>query len=345
MIIDIHGHVTAPIEVYAWKAQIIAGRGNPMSPEPKLSDERIEDTLAEHIELLRGVGTDVQLISPRPYHAMHSLEPTSIVRRYTTVVNDVIARQCGLFPDLFVGVGGLPQTPGAPLDAVVAELERCVRDLGFVAANLNPDPTEGGYPFPPGLGDPYWYPLYEKAIELDVPLIVHAAGCCSPRESYTLHFINEESIAIVHLLDSDVFERYPALKLVIVHGGGAIPYHMARFDAQRLRNPAAERYRDSMRRLWYDTCVYSAEGLELLFKTMGPDRCLFGTEKPGTGSAVDPDTGRMLDDLKPLIEELSLLNDNDRALIFEDNARRLFRLELPATGTTDKEVGAWQTSS
>jgi predicted TIM-barrel fold metal-dependent hydrolase len=59
---------------------------------------------------------------------------------------------------------------------------------------------------------------------------------------------------------------------------------------------------------------------------MGTDRCLFGTEKPGTGSSVDPATGRWLDDLKPVIESLPELTAEDKARIFEENARRLYRL-------------------
>ena len=89
---------------------------------------------------------------------------------------------------------------------------------------------------------------------------MHSASCCAPRESYTLHFINEESIAIVSLLESEVFERFPSLKIMVGHGGGAIPYQLARFEAWRSRSGNPERFRDAMRKLYYDTCVYNAEG-------------------------------------------------------------------------------------
>lgn len=328
MIIDAHGHISIAPEVLAYKAQISASRLNPDQGRPKLSTERMAESGQKHLDLLDKVGTDIQMISPRPFHAMHSFTPYKVVLEWNRYVNDVIAQTCELFPTRYLGVAGLPQGPDEPLDTAIAELERCVTDFGFVGCLINPDPAEGGFPAPPGLGDPYWYPLYEKLCELDVPALVHSAACCSPRESYTLHFINEESTAIVSLLESETFERYPGLKIIIGHGGGAIPYQIARFEAWRSRAQNPERFRDAMRKLYYDTCVYGADGLDLLFRVVGTDRCLFGTENPGTGSAVDRDSGRQFDDLKPVIEEqIAWLGDEDKQRIFETNARQLFRLD------------------
>jgi 4-oxalmesaconate hydratase len=234
-----------------------------------------------------------------------------------------------LFPERYIGVCGLPQATGEPLDTAIAELEHCINDYGFVGCVINPDPSEGGAPIPPGVGDPYWYPLYEKMCELDVPALIHSASCSSPRESYTLHFINEESIATVSLLESAVFTDFPDLKILMGHGGGAIPYQIARFESWRSKQGAEERFVDSMRRLWFDTCVYNAEGLDLLFKIVGTDRCVFGTENPGTGTAIDRDTGRQFDDLKPVIESaIPWLTDEDKRNIFETVPRQLFKLKV-----------------
>ena len=69
--------------------------------------------------------------------------------------------------------------------------------------------------------------------------------------------------------------------------------------------------------------------LELLFKTVGADRVLFGTERPGSGSSINPATGAPYDDLKPVIEGIDFLSDAERAAIFEGNARTVFpRLEV-----------------
>jgi predicted TIM-barrel fold metal-dependent hydrolase len=80
------------------------------------------------------------------------------------------------------------------------------------------------------------------------------------------------------------------------------------------------------KKLHYDTCIYTADGLELLFKVIGPNNCLFGTEAPGAGSSVDPRTGKAMDDLKPIIEGFNWLTKEDREKIFELNARKLYRL-------------------
>jgi 4-oxalmesaconate hydratase len=204
-----------------------------------------------------------------------------------------------------------------------AELEMRVKEQGFIGCLLNPDPTEGGGPMPPGLGEEFWYPLYEKLCEFDIPALIHSAGSCQSRESYTMKFMNEESNAIVSLMNSDVFDRFPSLKLIVPHGGGAIPYHMGRFRAWSVRK-GGPFFDDKLKRLHFDTCTYDKDALELLFKVVGPDRVLFGTENPGTGSAIDPTTGRAYDDLKPIIEKIDFLTEKDRENIFECNCTRLY---------------------
>jgi len=79
---------------------------------------------------------------------------------------------------------------------------------------------------------------------------------------------------------------------------------------------------DSLRRFYFDICLYTQEALELSLKVVGPDRCLFGTD-PGTGS-VSCATGRPLDDLKPVIESIEFLTTADRQNIFKNNTERLF---------------------
>jgi 4-oxalmesaconate hydratase len=320
MIVDAHGHVVAPAEMYEYQAKLFARRSAFRGPE--LADELIAAKVKKHLRLLDAVGTDVQFVSPRPYTMMHSLFSAPVVRAWTTYVNDVIHRQVDMSGGRLRAVAGLPQFRSTSLDPALDELQRCA-ELGFVGCILNPDPMEGEGPPPPGLGDEYWYPLYAKLVELGLPALIHSSSCSSPRESYSLHFINEESIAVMGLLTSRVFDDFPDLKVVIAHGGGAIPYQVGRFRAGSLK-AGKEDFVDRLRRLNYDTCVYSAEGLELLFKVVGPDNCLFGTETPGTGSAVDPRTGRSLDDLKPIVDSLSVLSDDDRAKVYEQNVRRLY---------------------
>ena len=336
MIIDAHGHVSAPPELYAYRSVLLASRGYHGKGSPGISDERLHQGVKRHLELLKGVGTDVQFLSPRPFQLMHSERPESIVRWWVEANNDIIARQCRAYPEVFRGVCGLPQSPGGDITPCVEELERCVNEHGFIGCLINPDPTEGTG-LMPTLDDEYWYPLYEKMVELDVPALVHSTACKHFRESYSAHFISEESIAVLNLCkaESRVFTDFPDLRLIISHGGGSVPYQIGRWRAHRFReqesNPALESFDDSMRRLWYDTVLYNVESLDFLFRIVGTDRCLFGTENPGSGSSKDPRTGAWLDDLKPVIESVQWLSETDRGRIFEDNVRAVFpRFQVPA---------------
>ena len=225
----------APLALYAYQAQLIASRGFHGKGKLQCSDEEIVASAADHVALLGRMGIDRQLISPRPFAMMHSHEPEKIVHWFIEQANDVIARQVAAYPDVFTGVAGLPQNAGVSPANVVAELERCINELGFVGCVLNPDPGEGDGKAPT-LGDEHWYPLYEKMVELDVPGLIHSAGCRSHRESYSNHFITEESIAILSLVESRVFEDSPRCRLIVSHGGGSIPYQIGRW-----RGPSASR--------------------------------------------------------------------------------------------------------
>lgn len=322
LIIDSHAHVVIPPESYKFMAELVSSRANPYMM-PKLTDEAVRAAGQTIIDIMDKVGTDIQFISPRPYMQMHSIKPAQVTALWTQHMNDLVHRTVQMFPKRFRAVAGLPQYRDTSPVNCLAELEFRVKEQGFIGCLLNPDPTEGDGPPPPGLGDEFWYPLYEKLCEWDIPALVHSAGSCQPRESYTLKFINEESISIISLMNSKVFERFPNLKLIVPHGGGAIPYHMGRFRAWSVRN-GGEFFDDKLKRLHFDTTTYDQNALELLFKTVGPDRVLFATENPGTGSATDPSTGRAYDDLKPVIENIAFLSAEDRRNVFECNCTRLY---------------------
>jgi OH-DDVA meta-cleavage compound hydrolase len=334
VIIDSHGHVTAPDSLYVYKAQILAHRGAHGRGGNLANDDDVREALdkpvfggSSHLGQLKEVGTDLQLISPRPYQMMTSEHP-KLVSWFVEETDNIIAKQVQLYPNTFRGVCGLPLTPGVSPKTVVPYLEKRIKE-GFVGCLLNPDPGECSGVETPPLGDRFWYPLYEKLVELDVPGHIHSSGCRSERLPYSLHFINEESIGVVSLLTSNVFKDFPTLKILVSHGGGAIPYQYARFEASSLRRPGATRFSEAMRNLYYDTVLYSKDALELLFKTVGVDRCLFGTERPGVGTVKDPRTGRWLDETRYTIEAIEWLSDADKQMIFEGNATKLFNLKVP----------------
>ena len=322
LIIDSHAHVVVPPEAYKYMAELVASRANPTSP-PVLPEESVRKAGQTIIDIMDRVGTDIQFLSPRPYMQMHSVKPSKVTALWTRYMNDLVYRTVEMFPTRFRAVAGLPQYRDTSPVNCFEELEFRVKEQGFIGCLLNPDPTEGDAAPPPGMGDPFWYPLYEKLCELDIPALVHSAGSCEPRLSYTLKFINEESIAITSLLSSEVFKRFPTLKLIIPHGGGAIPYHMGRFRAWSVHKKEAF-FDEQLKHLHFDTTTYDKDALELLFKVVGTEWVLFATENPGTGSQIDPRSGRSFDDLKPVIEAMEMLSDKDRENIFECNCARLY---------------------
>jgi len=332
-IIDVHGHMTAPAEFYAWKANLLSHRGAHGGKPPVIGDDALLESYraphpsfgnVSHLDHLDGAGIDTQLISPRPYQMMHSEQPAKIVQWFTAETNDLIHRATELFPGRFKGVAGLPQSPDLDPADWMSELRRTVTELGFVGAMLNTDPYEGTKT-PPALGERYWYPVYETLCELDVPMLIHAAGCKPPaREPYSLHFIQEETVAVWSLVNSTVLKDFPELKVIVSHGGGAIPYQVGRFLPSVVRTGVP--YLEKLRRLWFDSCLYTQDSLELLFKVVGTDRVLFGSEKPGTGSQIDPETGRWFDDIQLLIRDIEWLSDSEREAVFSGNAQQLFTL-------------------
>lgn len=335
MIIDCHAHVSAPAELWAYKAGLLASRGSHGRGKVNVSDDEIREALNKpgnfpkgHLDYIAGHGTDMQLISPRPYQLMQSEKPAKLVHWFTEECNNIIYRQTQLYPKTFAGVAGLPQTAGDPIEKVFPELERCVRELGFAGCLLNPDPYENSAQEAPPLGERYWYPLYEKLCELNVPAHIHGTGSRSERVPYSVHFINEETVAVLGLVNSNVFKDFPELKIVVSHGGGAIPYQLGRFEAPSLKRGGGERFSERLRNLYFDTVLYTQDAVELLIKTVGADRCLFGTECPGIGSAIDPSRGCSMDHVRPMIEQIEWLSAEEKSMILRDNARKVFNLKI-----------------
>ncbi len=335
MIIDCHAHVSAPVELWAYKASILSHRGSHGRGKVNVTDEQIRHAVEEHKEAfphphlhyIDKVGTKMQLISPRPFQLMHS-EEAKLVQWFQEEVNNIIYRETQLYPDRFIGIAGIPTAAGEPLDMAIKELERCVNELGFKGTLLNPDPYENTGTHPPALGDQYWYQLYEKLCELDIPAHIHGTGSRSPREPYSLRFINEETTAVFGLINSNVLKDFPDLKIVVSHGGGAMPYQLGRFQAGSMRREEGDRFIDGMHKLYFDTVLYTKDAIELLLKVVGPERALFGAECPGVGSKIDPATGREMDDIAPYFHEIDFLTDADREMIFSGNAKQVFKLDV-----------------
>jgi len=325
MIIDCHGHyTTVPPGVRVFRALQISNMGRPAKGALNVSDDEIRATLEKgQITLLDERGIDVMLFSPMASAMGHHFGNAKVSRYWTEVSNELIHRVCRIYPDRFVGVCALPQSPGVAPKESCQELERCVKEFGFIGCNLNPDPS-GGYWTDPPLGDEWWYPLYEKLVELDATAMMHASATCNPAFHTTgSHYLNTDATAFMQLLESRVFKDFPTLKIVLTHGGGNVPYQAARYRAVCLINKW-EPFEQFIHRLYFDTTVYNEAAMRLLVDVVGVDNVMFASEMLGGVNAVNPQTGRMFDDNKPYLDAIESLSDEDRQKIFEGNVRRAY---------------------
>ncbi len=328
LIIDCHGHyTTAPAPLTQFRDEQIAHFHDPLKPAPKglvISDDEIRETIEKNqLKLLKERGADMTIFSPRASVMGPHIGDEDVSKRWTVESNNIIKRVVDLFPDTFIGVCQLPQSPGVSLEGSIAELRRCVGELGFVGCNLNPDPSGGHFSAPP-IYDKYWYPFFEAMVELDVPAMVHVSGSCNPAFHATgAYYINADTTAFMQLIEGDLFKDFPELRLIIPHGGGAVPYHWGRYRglADMLKKPLLRDH--VMKNVYFDTCVYHQPGIDLLFKVIDVKNILFGSEMVGAVRGIDPETGHYFDDTKRYVDNLAI-SAEDKYQVFEGNARRVY---------------------
>lgn len=327
MIIDCHGHyTTVPVPHTEWREEQRAAfdAGTPASAYPEISDDQIRESVeGSQLRLMAERGVDLTVFSPRASAMGHHIGDGEVSTTWSRACNDLIHRVVSLYPEHFIGVCQLPQSPGVPIERSIDELRRCVLELGFVGCNLNPDPSGGHWTSPP-LTDKSWYPFYEAMIELDVPAMVHVSASTNRNFHATgAHYINADTTAFMQLLQGDLFADLPQLRLVIPHGGGAVPYHWGRYRglADMLDRPEPDDH--VMNNIFFDTCVYHQRGIDLLFDVIDTDNLLFGSEMVGAVRGIDPRTGHHFDDTRRYVDSLSL-SDEDRAKVYEHNARRVY---------------------
>ena len=328
MIIDCHGHyTTSPVEHRAFREAQLArleDASRPAPEPPAIADDAIRESVENNqLKVLRERGGDLMIFSPRASAMEHHVPDPDTARVWARVNNDLVHRVTELFPRHFAGVCQLPQTPGGSLADSVAELRRCVGELGFVGCNLNPDPSGGHWTSPP-LTDPYWFPLYEAMVELDVPAMIHVSTSCNPAfHTLGAHYLNADTSAFMQLVQDDLFDRFPTLRLVIPHGGGAVPYHWGRYRGLAVRMGRPDPATLVGTNVFFDTCVYHQPGIDLLCRVVGADGLLFASEMLGAVRGENPETGSGWDDTKRYLDAAGLSGE-DRHRIFEGNARRVY---------------------
>ena len=325
MIIDSHSHYTqAPPELRAYRGTQLWGRFRPTKGSLKISDDQLVQSLQRNLGQMDELGIDQLIFSPNAGWMGHDFGNELISRYWTEVNNDLIHRVCALYPGRFVPAGMLPQSPGLSPAGCLEELER-IADLGFVGVNINPDVSGGSEPLTPGLGEEWWYPLWEKLAELDMPGLIHVSQSQNPHlHTLGAHYINGDTAAVVALCRSRVFEDFPTLKLVVPHGGGAVPFQWPRYRAIH-EMEGLPPFEDVVKNLYFDSVLFDQTAVELLITRMGADNVLFATEMFGCGKAVDPQTGETFDrHLVDFVKDIEWLSDEDKAKVLGGNARKLY---------------------
>jgi len=331
MIIDCHGHYTTEVQALTdYRKNQLESLAKDPSYKPKPADFEVdEDEMRQKLEaaqlkLQRERGSDLTIFSPRAVGMGHHLGTEQTAYYWAQISNDMVHRAVTMYPDSFVGVCQLPQYPGVEPKKCIPELERCINELGFIGCNLNPDPSGAMWTDPP-MTDKWWFPLYEKLCELDVPAMIHVSGSCNPNFHHTgAHYLCGDTTVFMQLLLSDLFKDFPNLRFIIPHGGGAVPYHWGRYRglAQDMKRPPLDEL--LLDNVFFDTCVYHQPGIDLLTKVIPTKNILFASEMVGAVRGIDPETGQYFDDTKRYIDATPNLTDAQRNAIYMENTLNVF---------------------
>ncbi|MGW1714925.1 amidohydrolase family protein [Streptomyces sp. NPDC002156] len=298
-VVDFHGHLAVPAadalcagtpglaaEFAAEQrahspASLAVNRAQLQRLAPKLTDAgaRLAD--------LDAMGVDAQVVGPMPMH--HYWADTDLAARLSQTVNEAVAAHCAEAPERLYGLGTVPlQHP----DLAVALLGEAVVDHGLYGISVSTT-VEGRE-----LADPAHDMVWQRAEELGAVVFVHPWGCSLGARLATHYLGNtvgqpvETTVALSHLIFTGVLDRFPRLKLVVAHGGGYLPTYIGRSDhAWRVREDArgcVEPPSAYLRRMWFDSLVYTPRALRQLVEEVGADRVVLGTDYPFDMGVADP---------------------------------------------------------
>ncbi len=262
------------------------------------------------------MGVDVQMVGITPFHYFYWAD-AELAPRVASLQNERIAEMAAHDPDRLIGVGTLPMAH--PM-ASVAEAGR-VAGLGFPAVVIGADVNGTD------LDDPSLAPVWSALEELGLTVILHPAGFTEARRMSDYYLVNvigmplSSTLAVTRMILGGVFERHQGLRMVVVHGGGYLPFYPARTDHAFRHRPELRRHIDRLPSeyldgLYYDITVFDPDLVEILVRRFGAEHLLLGTDYPFDMGLTDP--------LALLAD--SRMSQTERELVAGGNARRLFGL-------------------
>jgi aminocarboxymuconate-semialdehyde decarboxylase len=288
---------------------------NTMRPTvfPKLTS--VEQRLRDMDEY----GIDVQVVSPTSLQHYYWGD-VDLARRIVSLTNEKIAEQCARYPERLVALGNVAlQHP----ELAVEQLEYCTRQLGMRGVLISTS-VNGAE-----LDDPAFARFWTKAEEIGCVVFIHPSETSSLGERLNRFYLQnivgrpvETTIALSHLIFGGVLDRHAGLKILAAHGGGYLPFYAGRSDHGFRVRPEAHTARHApseyLRRIFFDSLVYSPEGLGNLISQVGASQVMLGTDYPYDMGAYD---------VGGLFEGARAVSDIDQASILGANAVRLFGLE------------------
>ncbi len=296
--IDVHSHVHVPraaelvkphLQPAAAPLMAFADATTRALNEKQEADIAARSSLDQRLEDLDAMGLDAQIVKPPPPQCYYGV-PIEIAVEAARIINDGIAEFVGQRPDRLEGFGTVPLPDG---HEAAKELERCVRQLGFkgvqILTNINGKE----------LSDPAFAPFWKKAEELEVLVVIHPQGFTEASRLSRFYFNNvignplETTIALHYLIFDGVLERHPGLKILAVHGGGYLASYSGRID--HAWGARSDSHGDLphppttyLRRLYFDTIVFTPHQLQELVRLYGADHILMGTDYPFDMADYDP---------------------------------------------------------
>jgi aminocarboxymuconate-semialdehyde decarboxylase len=330
--VDVHAHTLVP-EVEAlvrqqegWRREVAERNVTVGARSLEYNRQRFEDTYKQRFASIETRLADMdameiglQLVSTTPSFSYNYWADRALAPRIVTMTNEGIAAFCAQRPDRFAGLGTVSlQHP----DLVAAQLEQAMGEFGLKGVIVST--SVGGV----DLADPRFEPFWTAAERLGAVVFIHPIGCAMEMRLASYYLSNvmgnplETALALTHLIFSGTLDRHPGLKLLAAHGGGFLPFYSGRFDHGWRVRPEAHTAQlppsEYLRKIWFDSLVFSPEILGFLIRQVGPGQVMLGTDYP-----MDMGTDRPLE----LLRRVAGLSANEVAAIAGENARRLLGLQ------------------
>jgi 2,3-dihydroxybenzoate decarboxylase len=282
---------------------------------------RLSDFGDERLAAMDSAGVSFAVLSLSGPGVQVEADTTQAIKR-ARQANDLLAKEVQRRPDRYGGFAHLPMQDPA---AAAAELERSVRELGFVGSMVNGH-TNGVY-----LDDPRYDPFWERMQDLDVPLYLHPDDSfvkpyvlqgCDELLKPTWEWTIETSSHFLRLVFAGVFDRFPRLKFILGHMGETLPYVLWRLDSRAAlivgKRPLKLPPSAYLKRNLFVTTSGQCDDVPLIaaLSALGNDRVMFSVDYPYEDSAT---AGQFLD--KAAIDE------RVRAKVATENAAKLMKLK------------------